>query len=272
MSRFIKSIIKLLVFAYCIVCMTACTLQRQLLYHPAAGIESPGAYGLNGFSELRLQDEDGTHIAAWYHEARAGYPTLLSFHGNAGTMANRAQYFAALTNAGFGLLAIDYRGYGASEGSPSEQGLYQDARAAVGYATHMLHLPVNKIVLYGESIGTGVAVQMGTEFPAGAVVLQSPYTSIEAIAKGRYPFLPVHMLLEDRFDSISKVERIHAPLLVIHGEGDTIIPVQEGKTLFARANNPKEIVFFPQGHNDLSIDGRVKALLAFGRKYALIKE
>jgi uncharacterized protein len=267
-----KKFVQIIVIAYGIVCMAACTLQRELIYHPVTGIESPETYGLHGVANLRLKDADGTHIAAWYHEARPGYPTIVAFHGNGGTMADRAHYFHALIDAGFGLLAIDYRGYGASEGSPTEQGFYQDARAAAGYATGTLHLPLNKIMFYGESIGTGVAVQMGTEFAAGAVVLQSPYTSIEAIAGERYPFLPVHLLLEDRFDSISKIGRIHAPLLVFHGLRDTIIPPEEGKALFAHANEPKEMVFFPEGHNDLTIPGRIKALLAFGHKYNLIKD
>jgi fermentation-respiration switch protein FrsA (DUF1100 family) len=187
-------------------------------------------------------------------------------------MASRVDFFRALTNAGFGLLAIDYRGYGASGGSPSEEGFYLDARAAMDYAVSKLHLPLNRIVLYGESIGTGVAVEMATEYPAAAIVLQSPYTSIEALAKTRFPWLPVHFLLIDRFDSLSKISHVHMPLLLLHGETDTIVPVEYGRSLFAHANEPKQAVYFPaRGHNDLGVEGRIKALTGFVQKYGIVQ-
>ena len=265
-------VVKTLVMAYLLICVSACSLQRVFMYYPATGIQPPEAYGLSRFADVRLQDKDGTHVHAWYAQAHPGYSTFLFFHGNGGNNADRAEYFRALTDAGFGLLALDYRGYGASDGSPSEEGFYEDARAAIEYATRTLHLPPNQIVLYGESIGTGVAVQMATEFPAAAIVLQSPYTSIEALGKERFSWLPVHSLIVDKFDSLSKIASVHAPLLLFHGENDNIIPVEQGKILFAKANEPKEAVFFSlQGHNDLNVGERVKALLAFGHKYRLIK-
>jgi len=272
MNRSVKAILTL-----CLVYVSVCTFmwagQRVIMYHTFYPFQIFRVQRPAGFSDLRLQDADGTHIAAWYHETRQGYPTVLFFHGSGGNIGNRASYLSELASAGFGVLAIDYRGYGSSEGSPTEQGFYQDARATIDYATHTLHLLLKKLVLYGESLGTGVAVQMGTEFSAGAVILQSPYTSTEVIAKKRYPFLPVHLLLKDRFDSIGKIGQVHVPLLIFHGDQDRNIPVREGKMLFAHANEPKEIVFFPgKGHDDLSINERVKALLAFSNKYGLVKE
>jgi fermentation-respiration switch protein FrsA (DUF1100 family) len=270
-----KAILLALCLVYLCICVTACTVQRELLYHPftAKGEpEEPKDYGLADFTDVRLRDKDGTRVDAWYREARPGYPTIVFFHGNGGNIGNRALYYRALADAGFGLLALDYRGYGASEGSPSEEGIYQDARAAMEYAAQTQHLSMDRIVLYGESLGTGVAVQMATEFPVGAIVLQSPYTSIESVAKQRYPFLPVHYLLWDRFDSLSKIASVHAPLLLFHGESDSIIPIEEGKKLFAAAGEPKEAVYFPgQGHNDLDTQQRVNALTAFVRKHGFIK-
>ena len=188
-------------------------------------------------------------------------------------MANRADFFHSLADQGFGLMALDYRGYGASEGSPSEAGFYQDASAAINYTTHTLAVLTDRIILYGESIGTGVAVQMATEFPEAALVLQSPYTSTEAVAEQRYPWLPVHFLMKDRFDSLSKMKNVHVPLLLMHGEQDVIVPVSEGKKLFAGASEPKTAIYFPQkGHNDLDSDARITALINFSHRYNLIKE
>lgn len=267
----IRVVVKAAIFGYLIICAAACTLQRKIMYHPFTEIAAPQTYGLTDFKELRLQDTDGTHIAAWYHAAHSGYPTLLFFHGNAGNIGNRSQYFQTLAQVGFGLLAIDYRGYGGSEGSPSEEGFYQDARAAMEYATQTLHLPLNRIIPYGESIGTGVAVKMATEFPVGAVVLQSPYTSIENIARLRFPWLPVHWLILDKYDSLGRITNVHAPLLLFHGEVDAVIPVEEGRTLFAHANEPKQAVYFlGQGHNDLDTGQRIEALLAFCHAHGLI--
>lgn len=269
----LKKIAKWLCLLYLCVCVTACTLQREILYHPffSIGKGGPEANGLPDFGDVRLKDQDGTQIDAWYHEAKQGFPTILFFHGNAGSLISGAWYSRALADAGFGLLAVDYRGYGVSKGSPSEEGLYQDARAAVAYVTHERQVPLSRIVLYGESLGTGVAVQMATEYPLGAIVLQSPYTSMEAMGELRFPWLPVHMLVVDKFDSLSKIARVHVPLLLMHGENDNVVPVQQGKTLFAAANEPKQAVYFAdQGHNDLNRAQRVRALVAFLRKQGLV--
>jgi fermentation-respiration switch protein FrsA (DUF1100 family) len=257
--------------AYVLVCILMSAFQRDLMYHTWRAIEAPQSYGLSGYTVATLTDTDGTHIQAWYRAANAGFPTLVYFHGNGGNMANEVEYFHVLGDAGFGLLAMDYRGYGASGGSPCETGFYQDARAALAYATGTLHVPQSRIILYGESIGTGVAVQMATEYPVAAVVLQSPYTSVEARARDLYLFLPVHWLIKDRFDSLGKIATVHAPLLVLHGEKDAVVPIIDGRILFAHANAPKQFVSFPgEGHNDLDIAGRLKALLAFCHTIHLI--
>jgi uncharacterized protein len=113
--------------------------QRHLLYMPQTNIQPPAAYGLNDFEDIRLQSNDGTHVQAWYHKAETGYPTIIYFHGNGGHLGGRARYNRLLSSAGFGILALSYRGYGASEGSPSEEGFYQDARAAMEYASQKTH-------------------------------------------------------------------------------------------------------------------------------------
>lgn len=229
---------------------------------------APAAAGLAQATEARLQDADGTHITTWYIPAKQGQPTLIHFHGNAGNIANRVPYYKALSEAGLGVLAVEYRGYGTSEGSPTEQGFYEDGRTAVKYLTQQQHVPLEHIMFYGESIGTGVAVQMAKEFNAGGVILQSPYTSMASIGASRYPWMPVGLLLTDRFDSINKISSVKIPALILHGDEDTVIPFKEGQTLFDHANQPKDFVLFPgRGHNDLDITARVKAVQQFVLKH-----
>lgn len=267
----VLALLKWLVVAYALICFAMWALQRHLIYMPRRDVQPPLAYGLHDFADMRLKTVDGLQVQAWFRKARPGWPTIVYFHGNGGHLGYRAHYYQLLTESGFGLLALSYRGYGASEGSPSEQGLYLDARAAMDYAAHTLALPPGQIILYGESIGTGVAVQMATEYAFAALVLQSPFTSLRARGAALYPWLPVSLLLNDRFDSLSKVSRIHVPVLLLHGAQDTIVPVADGKALFAALPEPKEAVYFPhQGHNDLDIVLLAGAVDAFARRHGLV--
>lgn len=254
------------ILLYAAICLCMWAMQRQLMYVPYRDVQRPGFYGLEGVEDIRLQSADGTKVQAWYAAAKPNYPVLLFFHGNGGHLGYRAHYFGMLREKGFGLLALSYRGYGVSEGRPSEQGFYQDARAMMHYASDVLKLPPEKIVLYGESIGTGVAVQMATEFPVALVALQSPYSSITEVASSIYPWLPVRWLLKDRFDSISKIKNVHAPLLVMHGELDTVVPLRFGRALYEAADEPKAAVYFKEhGHNDTDPARLAAALVDFCR-------
>ncbi len=267
----LKRNLKSLLLAYLLICVFMWGVQRHLMFIPFRDNADIGQYSLTEFSDVVLHADDGTAVHVWQHAARSGFPTIVFFHGNGGNLGNRALFLQAMANVGLGVMALDYRGYGKSEGSPSEEGFYNDARAVMRHALQDAHVPPERVILYGESIGTGVAVQMATEFKAAAVVLQSPYTSVEDRAKERYFWLPVHYLIQDRFDSLSKIGNVHAPLLLMHGELDTIVPVTDGKTLFFHANEPKQAVYFPdRGHNDLGVQQRVDALVAFLRERKLI--
>lgn len=269
----LKKNLKSLVIAYIFICALMFVMQRNLMYIPATNINSPASYGLTDFSSITLVAGDGTHVQTWYSAANEGYPTIINFHGNGGNLSHRAKFFALLRDAGFGVLGLDYRGYGASEGSPSEEGLYHDARAAINHAIKVLSLPPEKIIIYGESLGTGVAVQMATEYKIAALILQSPFTSMSDAAKYHYPWLPVSMLLKDRYDSISKISNIHVPILLFHGDADNIIPIRQGKELFARANEPKQAIYFQdQGHNNLDRQIIVNLFLNFIREHHLIRD
>lgn len=267
----LKSILKTLVISYIFICITMYGFQRKLMYIPTIAIESPASYGLVDFSAISLKDSDGTQIETWYHPAKKDYPTIIHFHGNGGNLSHRAIFFSLLRDAGFGVLGLDYRGYGRSEGSPSEEGFYQDARATMDYASKTLSLPDNKIIIYGESIGTGVAVQMATEHKIAALVLQSPFTSMTATASHKYPWLPVSLLLKDRYDSLSKISSIKAPLLLFHGERDTLVPSALGKELFANAPESKQAIYFPEnGHNDFDLQKLTGAILEFSKTHQLV--
>lgn len=234
-------------------------------------IGEPAVYGLGDFKAITIPSIDGTSVSLWHHQPKSGFPTIIYFHGNAGHLGHRSWYFRVLANNGFGLLALDYRGYGKSEGSPSEQGFYQDARATIAYAMKELSLKPQQIIVYGESIGTGVAVQMATEYDFAAIILQSPFTSLVTLGQRMYPYLPVGLLQEDRFDSLKKLGNVKEPLLLFHGELDKIVPFVQGKIMFENASEPKEAVFYPdKGHINMDINLMGKAVLDFSRKQGLV--
>jgi len=257
--------------SYCLVVGSIFIFQRHLMYHPDRSIGPPAQYGLAGFTEHFAATPDDETVQLWYHPAAKGFPTIIYYHGNAYTMGDRANIYSALTDKGFGLLALSYRGYGKSTGSPTEQGIYIDARTAIHYASDTLQLPPEHLILYGESLGTGVATQMATEFHVAGVILQSPYTSVASRAAEIYFYIPVEYLIKDKYRTIDKIANINTPLMIFHGERDDVIPVEHGKTVFAAAKSPKEIFYFPdKAHNDF--DNRVLSehVLDFARKYNLI--
>ncbi len=245
--------------------------QRNLLYMPDKNIGAPEQYGLEGFTDLRTTTADGVAIQLWYRKAAGNFPTIVYFHGNAAHIGNRAGKLYALAAQGFGVLAVSYRGYGASEGAPTETGLYQDARAAIEFLTKTHNVPLAQIMFYGESLGTGVAMQMATEYHIGGVVLEAPYTSVAARAAEIYFYVPVALLIKDRFDSLGKAPSLKAPLLLLHGELDQTIPVRQGRMLFSAVASPKKAIYFPHvNHNDFD-SGVISAhVLDFAKEHRLI--
>jgi len=224
--------------------------QRHLMYHPVTIIAPPSVYGLTNVEEVFVPSSDGVKLQVWVHKARESYPTIVYFHGNAFHLADRASKFSAFADAGFGLVAVSYRGFGKSAGSPSEQGIYKDARTAIDYAVNTLHIPQNRLIYFGESLGSGVAVQMASELAPGLLALEAAYTSVETRSAELYPFvLGARYLVLDKYDSLSKIASVHAPLLMLHGEADPVIPLRHGKTLFAAANEPKTLVIYPGVHH-----------------------
>ena len=239
----------------------AFTFQRSMLYYPDTSAPSLRATGLKGVEEIVLQTSDQLSLMAWYQRATAGNPTLVLFHGNAGHIGHRGFKIGPYLDAGYGVLLVEYRGYGGNPGKPSEQGLYKDGRAALDFLDRQ-KVPASQVVLYGESLGSGIVVQMALERKVGALILEAPFTSVADVAGHHYAYLPTRWLTLDRFDNLAKISSISAPILVIHGEQDNIVPVRFGRALFEAATGPKEIQTLPQsGHNDMHPDS-VYALVA----------
>ncbi len=250
--------IKLAVAAVCVwalVTLAAYFGQRRLMYFPDRARTSPAEAGLPGVEERVLKTPDGARVIAWYGRARPGEPTLLYFHGNAGSLADRAERIRRFMGEGWGVYMMTYRGYGGGTGSPTETANVADARLAYG-ALLQEGVDAASIIIYGESLGSGVAVRLATERPAAGLILDAPYTSIVEVAAGAYPYLPVQYLLKDRYESQKYIAQVRMPLLILHGERDPIIPVARGRALLALANEPKRLATFPKaGHSDIYIDG-----------------
>jgi hypothetical protein len=224
--------------------------QRKLMYFPYAARMAPADADFPQAREVDLKAADGVRILAWTVPPKPGKPVVLYLHGNGGSVAHRVPRFRKLVDDGTGLVALSYRGYGGSDGNPTEDGLIADGRAAYDFARATW--PDAKIVLWGESLGTGVAVALAAEKDVAAVILEAPFTSTADVAFSAYPFIPVRLLMKDQFRSDDRIGKVKAPVLVMHGARDRIVPFRMGERLFALANEPKQFVRFAEGgHEDL---------------------
>jgi uncharacterized protein len=250
-----------LVFLYLGMAAILYFAQRSLMYFPETIHTAPAAAGLPEAEEVTLTTSDGERIIAWHAAPRADKPVIVYFHGNGGALRFRTERFHKLTRRGIGLVAVEYRGYAGSSGSPSEAGLIADGEAAYAFAA--ARYPAQQIVLWGESLGTGVAVALATEKPVGRVILEAPFTSAAAVAARHYWYMPVRLLMKDQFRSDLRIGKVSAPVLILHGAQDHIVPFAMGEEMFALTTAPKHIVRFLDGdHEDLDANG---ALHAVGR-------
>jgi fermentation-respiration switch protein FrsA (DUF1100 family) len=224
--------------------------QRTIQYFPERFRTEPSAAGLPEAEEVMLDTPDGERVIVWHVPPRGDKPVFLYLHGNGASLRWRADRFRELTADGSGLVALSYRGYGGSSGSPTEAGLINDALTAYAFAA--ARYPAERIVLWGESLGSGMAVALAAEKPVGRVVLQSPFTSAADIGAQRYWFVPVRLLMKDQYRSDLRIGKVTAPVLVLHGDRDDIVPIALGERLYGLINAPKRFVRFPGGgHNDL---------------------
>jgi fermentation-respiration switch protein FrsA (DUF1100 family) len=265
LGRFVFKALKGAVIVYAMVVGILWFMQDTMLYHRSDGAPMLNDPALLPKREIVcLQTEDGLNLRSWYFRAAdRGKPTVLFFHGNAGDIGNHLPFARFLIEAGYGLLALEYRGYGGNPGKPREAGLVADGRAALAFLNAQ-GIPDPGIVLFGESLGTGVAVQLAAEHQVHALILRSPYTSIAEVAAIQLPYMPARWLVRDRFDSLSKIGFNKAPLFVFHGDQDTLIPIALGRTMFDAASEPKTWLAVPGvGHNDVQTPEAERAVLSF---------
>jgi len=236
--------------------------QRSMLYlPPAIQLPRPEAV-LPQAQQVVLDTSDGEKVIAWHVPPRGDGPVVIYFPGNGELISSPVARYRALMARGIGVIALSYRGYGSSSGAPTEDGLHRDADAAYAFAA--ARYPPDRIVLWGHSLGTGVAVKLAAEKPIAKLILEAPYSSIADVAAARFPFAPVRWLMKDQFHSDQWIGAVKAPILIMHGGRDGVVPIRFGERLFALAPEPKRFIRYDEGHhNDLGAFGAIEAALAF---------
>jgi fermentation-respiration switch protein FrsA (DUF1100 family) len=241
--------------------------QRRLIYFPSRDVPAPEMVGLEQVEPVTFDTSDGLTLHGWFlPSARPGQFTVLVFNGNAGNRAHRAEFAAALRAQGLAVLLFDYRGFGENSGAPTEQGLATDARAARAYLAGRPDVDLSRLVYFGESLGTAVAVGLAAEHEPAALILRSPFTSMVDVGRVHYPLLPVRLLLRDRFSSIDRIPRLRCPLLIIAGNRDSIVPLEQSQRLYAAASSRKTIeIVEGADHNDAALFGGDRMMRAIAR-------
>jgi fermentation-respiration switch protein FrsA (DUF1100 family) len=237
--------------------------QRSLLFPiPPVGRTEPAAAGFPQAEEHILTTSDGEKVIVWHVPPKPGRNVVLFFHGNGDFLAGLAGRFKAITADGTGLVALSFRGYAGSSGAPSEDGLLRDGAAAYSFAT--ARYDAQRIVAWGFSLGTGVAVAVASGHPVRKLILEAPYSSIADVAAAKFPFVPVRLLIRDPLHSDERIVRVTVPLLIVHGAQDQTIPIAFGEKLFALAHEPKLFIRIGEGgHNDLGNFGMIEIARQF---------
>jgi len=254
--RFVKTLLIIVCVAYVAALIGVRVSERSLIFMPgtrALDVPAP-ALALNQ-RKVRFQAADSTSLTAWIvPAANAGpdAPWVLISHGNYGNIAygGRPQFYAWFRDLGVNLLAYDYRGFGESDGVPNEAGVYADATAAYRYLTDSLRVPSSRIILFGHSLGTGVAIELARHVPAAGLIVEDAYTSVVNRGQEVFPYLPIKLIARSRFASIDKVGALTLPKLFLHARNDRTIPIEHGRAVFAAAREPKEFVELDAGHGD----------------------
>jgi fermentation-respiration switch protein FrsA (DUF1100 family) len=248
---------------YAAICAVAYFGNRLFMYFPDPARIPPAAAGLAGVEEIEITAADGVTLIAWHAPARGHHPVVLYFHGNGANSANRAEKIERIIGSGFGIFYLNNRGYGGSGGKPTEKSNVADAIVAYDYL--IAHgVPADRIVAYGESLGSGQAVPLAAKRRVAAVVLEAPLTSTVDVGRRVYFWLPLRWLVTDRYDNEHNIRAVTAPVLILHGERDSIVPVSMGRRLYDAAKEPKRLELLPRGgHNDLFDHGAWEKAEAF---------
>ena len=250
LRRHLLRLVLIALTVYLTVCLAVFAFQDRLIYFPARGyFADPSDVGLS-FESLTLTTADGVSIAAWHVPHPDATATVLFCHGNAGNIADRLHDLKLLHELRLGVLMFDYRGYGDSNGTPSELGTYRDAEAAWAYLVDVKSVSSEKIVLLGRSLGGAVAIELASRHSPGALVVESTFTRLTDVGREHYPLLPVGWLVRHHYDSAAKVGTLRCPKLFLHGRDDTLIPIAQARALHAAAADPKQFIETPGGHDN----------------------
>ncbi len=235
-------LVSLVVLVYFLATLGLYIFQRSLLYHPTENNYDGDRLTVN-IEKVKIVTEDNIDLLAWYHNKDINkFKTILYLHGNAGSLENRIHKINHFEDMNINFLLLSWRGFSGNKGEPTEQGLYQDARSAVKWLTKQGVFEEN-IIIYGESLGTGVATEIAQNRNFAGIILESPFTSMVAAGKSKYPIFPIRLLLKDRYESDKKIKNIKSPVLIMHGEQDNIVPFWMGEKMFELANEPKYSYF-----------------------------
>lgn len=240
--------------AYLGICLLAYLFQRNLLYFPIRWSEEEARRANPGFEEVRIVTSDGENLHAWLQRLEDSLWTVVIFHGNAGNLSYHQVTLLPFRNLGLQAILFDYRGYGLSSGHPTEKGLLLDGEAVTHYVEKTLGVPRERIVYFGQSLGSGVAALLAAKRAPARLILESAYPSLAQVASLHYPFLPSGLLLRDRFESTAAVRGLSCPILFLHPALDEIIPISLGRALFETAHEPKKFVELPGAHHNDSLD------------------
>ena len=255
-TKTVKYVVLLLVLAGALLALMW-VFQRSLIYLPSRGPMPPAHEVIDGAQDVMLETSDGLHLNAWFVPARPpdSGSTVLVANGNAGDRSLRAPLAEALAEEGLSVLLFDYRGYGDNPGSPSEEGLARDVRAAYRFLADR-GIPDERLFYFGESLGAAVVTELATEHPPAGLVLRSPFTDLASVGQLHYPFLPVRALLRDRFPVVEHIERLEVPVVVVWGTRDSIVPPEQSRAV-AEAAGATTVEVEGAGHNDLALlEGR----------------
>ena len=237
------------VLAYFIIILFVYFYQRNLLYHPSENNYLNDKITFN-YEEIFIETDKNINLKSWFIKKDLNrFKTILIFHGNAGNLFNRVYKLNELNKLDVNILLISWRGFSGNKGKPTEKNLYHDAEEAIKWLNNRGAISKN-IILYGESLGTGVATELGTSNAFGGIILESPFTSIANAAKIYYPYLPINIILKDRYNSIGKIKNITTPILIMHGKKDNIVPQKMGLELYEKANQPK-FSYFPENDDHM---------------------
>ena len=248
MYKYIISII----FIYLLFGSILFIFQRKIIFNTSGKPKKPKYYGLFTIEEVRIPTKDGFDLLAWYSKPINNNPTMIYFHGNSFDIGERSHRIEKYIENGWGILLLAWRGYSGNKGKPTEFNLYHDAESSFKWIEQNTPTMKNNIIIYGESLGAGVAVEMATRYTFKSIVLEAPFTSIFDLALKRYKLFPFKFLVLDKFDNISKINKIFSPVMIISGKNDEIVPHSHSLRLFSKANQPKQSVFIDEAmHNNL---------------------